>query len=93
MSPAGFVTGQVTLPADGSPPVDVPIENPDGSGLAGSGRVVDRGQVVLEMTGADMRSVALAAGGAYGNALLSCLDDDTVTVSAGGIVQTYRRVT
>ncbi len=92
MSPAGFVTGQVTLPADGSPPVDVPIENPDGSGLAGSGRVVDRGQVVLEMTGADMRSVALAAGGAYGNALLSCLDDDTLTVSAGGIVQTYRRV-
>jgi hypothetical protein len=92
MNPSGFVTAHVTLPADGTPPRDVPIEGADGSTLGGSGRIEDHGQVVLEMTGADMRSVALAAGGAYGNALLSCVDDDTLTISAGGIVQTYERV-
>lgn len=91
IAPSGFVTGRIDVPTGTERLVDEPVRDPDGSGIGGTGRTELDGQVVLEFTGADMQAVALA-GGNFGDTLMSCLDDDTLTVSGGGIVQTYARV-
>jgi hypothetical protein len=92
IAPSGFVTALIDVPTGTERLVDEPVRDPDGSGIGGTGRTEADGQVVLEFTGADMQAVALAGRG-FGDTLMSCVDDDTLTVSGGGIVQTYERVT
>jgi hypothetical protein len=91
MAPAGYITGRVRVPTGGERIVDEPIRDTDPSGFGGTGRVEHRGELALEITPGDMQAVALAGQG-YGETLLSCVDDDTLTLSGGGILYTYERI-
>ena len=89
--PSGFVTARVRVPTGTERIVDEPVLEPDPAGLGGTGRVEIRGEVALSLTSADMQAIAIAARGQEG-ARLSCVSDDTLTLSAGRIVHTYERV-
>jgi hypothetical protein len=91
MEPAGFITGRVAVPTGTERIVDEPVRDADASGFGGTGRVEYRGELALEITPNDMRAIAIAGQG-YGETVLSCADDDTLTLSGGGILYTYVRV-
>ncbi len=91
LDPSGVATGRVRVPTGGERIADEPIRDADPSGLGGTGRVEYRGELALELGPADVQAIALAGQG-YGEVLLSCVDDDTLTLSGGGIVYTYERV-
>jgi hypothetical protein len=91
MDPSGFATGRVRVPTGTDRTADEPIQDADPSGLGGTGRVEYQGRLALDLGPADVHAIALAGQG-FGEVLLTCVDDDTLTLSGRCIVYTYERM-
>ncbi|MFZ4515809.1 MAG: hypothetical protein ACOYN3_05805 [Acidimicrobiia bacterium] len=92
ISARGRITATIVIPAGVQNPTGMRIQNPDGSGLTGSGEFVFPDGTRVEITGADFQAFLSGLTSPENTATLNCENADTLTATAGGIVETYRRI-
>jgi hypothetical protein len=85
----GQLTGRIAIPADNPRPTGMRVTDVDANGITGIERITFPDGQTMEISGPDFTAVASALADLGRTATINCAAPNTLTVTAGGITETY----
>ena len=87
----GQLTGRIAIPADNPRPTGMRVTDVDANGITGIERITFPDGQTMEISGPDFTAVASALADLGRTATINCAAANALTVTAGGITETYAR--